>query len=382
MLKIIETKGLSAIHEDALGRLNTCLAALVRAHGHIGELLGRTFEALRQSMRKFPEAALQALENIGREIFKSNDSDMVDLFIRHTIALGFQCPQIRGTTQEWKVEVNPAHLANIKAWLHLIENNPKWSKKLISALIINLKLAGLYIKDTDLFQKEISFFLNSDIGPVYNLAKQLTKLFPVYFNEINAEGELRDVSTEIDELSNRGDRLIHFLRKQSHVESNNLLIGFVLAIIDFWRTKDKGGLLPYVPAETLRAIQPEGPFVRGAHELVCGLFERAGLKDSRDLLDLDEDLLSGYLSEFPEGLKTDKRRLLLLVRFLRLLDQKYNLMHFETERLVKEAAAKGLPRTTYLEKALQNSSLVVRLQGVLDYLKLLKQIILSPEHFE
>jgi pyruvate,orthophosphate dikinase len=295
---------------------------------------------------------------------------------------GFQCPEVQGTTSEWKVEVNPAHLANIKAWLHLIENNPKWCKKLISALIIYLKLTGLHIKDTDLFQKEISFFLNSDIAPVYNLAKQLAKLFPAYFNEINAEGELRDVSTEIDELANRGDILIHFLRKQSHVESNTLLIGSTLAIIDFWRTKDTNLLGPYVPKELLEAVQTQGPFIDGVHEVVTEVFQKTGLKESVDILDVDMTLLREQLSSLPKRLDIDRKRVTLLLRFLKLLDQKYNLVHFETESLLQEAATKGLPNTKHLERALSNPHLVSRLQGVLDYLKLLKQIILSPEKFE
>jgi pyruvate,orthophosphate dikinase len=384
LLKIIETKGLSAIHEDTLGRINRNLAAIIHSQkdDKIDDLVAKTFEALRRSMRKFPEAALQALENIGREIFKSNDSDLVDSFIQHTIDSGFQYPEIKGTTTEWKVEVNPAHLANVKAWLHIIENDPKWCKRLISALIIHLKLSGLYIKDTDLFQKELSFFLNSDIAPVYNLAKQLTKLFPVYFNEINAEGELRDVSTEIDELSTRGDVLIHFLRKQSHVESNNLLLGFALAIIDFWSTKDKGHLVPYVPIEVLDTIQDKGPFVTGVHRVVTSLFQKAAVQDSREILDLDMISLTEHLSEVPEKLAVDSKRVSLLLRFLHLLDQKYNLLHFETDSLVKEAAAKGLPGTKNLEKTLRNPNTVARLQGILDYLKLLKQIILSPEQFE
>jgi len=57
------------------------------------------------------------------------------------------------------------------------------------------------------------------------------KLFPAYFNEIGAEGRLRDVSTSIDELCMRKDPLIHFLRKQSHVESSNKIISLVEATI-------------------------------------------------------------------------------------------------------------------------------------------------------
>ncbi|RLB83654.1 MAG: hypothetical protein DRH17_01930 [Deltaproteobacteria bacterium] len=382
--KILETKGLASIHEEILGNVNLCLSEILHAKKaeNIEYLLVRTFEALGQSIQKFPEAALQALENIGSEIFNSDDSDLVDLFIQHAIDLGFQYPELKGTTSEWKVQVNPAHVINIKVWLHLIEKHPKWSKRLISALIVNLKLAGLYIKDTDLFQKEISLFLNCDIAPVYNLAKQLAKLFPVYFNEINAEGRIRDVSTEIDEILNRKDVLIHFLRKQSHVESNNLLIDFTLEIINFWRSRDKTPLAPFVAPEILSAISERGPYVDGVHEVINALFSKIGIDDPRELLSVDMDIIEKHLSGISDELKKDKQRVHLSIHLLKLLDQKYNLNYFQLEDLIKEAATKGLPRTDRLEKALRGEDLFGRLQGILDYLKRLKQIILSPRQFK
>ncbi len=384
LLKILETKGLSSIHEEALGAVNLCLSAIIHAKKaeNIEYLLVKTFEALTQSIQKFPEAALQVLENIGGEIFNGDDSDLVELFIQHTIDLGFQCPELRGTTNEWKVQVNPAHVPNIKVWLHLIGTNPKWSKRLISALIVNLNLAGLYIKDTDLFQKEISLILRSDITPVYNQIKQLARLFPVYFNEINAEGRIRDVSTEIDEILNRKDVLIHFLRKQSHVESNNLLIDFSLEIVNFWRTRDKMPLAPYVAPEIFHAIPDKGSDVDGAHAVIKELFEKCGLEDPRELLSLDMAVIEKHLSRISDELKVDKERVRLLMEFLKLLDQKYNLNHFKLDEIIKEAALKGLPRTVRLEKALQTEDQFDRLQGVLNYLKQLKQIILSPKEFK
>ena len=383
LLKILETKGLSSIHEEALGTVNLCLSAIihVKKTEDIEYLLVKTFEALGQSIQKFPEAALQALENIGSDIFKGDDSDLVDLFIQHTIDLGFQCPELRGTTNEWKVKVNPAHVPNIKVWLHLIETHPKWSKRLISALIVNLKLAGLHIKDTDLFQKEISLFLKSEIAPVYNQAKQVAKLFPVYFNEINAEGRIRDVSTEIDEILNRKDVLIHFFRKQSHVESSNLLIDFGLEIVNFWRTRDKTPLAPYVAPEVFHAIPEKGPEVDGAHAVIKELFEKSGIDDPRELLSLDMAVIDSHLSRVSDELKVDRERVHLLMEFLKLLDQKYNLNRFKLDEIIKEAAIKGLPRTDRLEKALQMEHQSDRLQGILNYLKRLKQIILSPKEF-
>jgi pyruvate,orthophosphate dikinase len=146
---------------------------------------------------------------------------------------------MKGVGDNWQIQVNPAHIQNIRTWMEIIERNPKWSKKLISSLIIYLSLGGVYIKDTDLFPRDITRFLNSDIGNVYNLSKQLTRLFPTFFNDIGAEGRLRDISTRLDEISFRKDVLSHFLRKQSHVESSNRIVGLMEATLDFWRTKKR-----------------------------------------------------------------------------------------------------------------------------------------------
>jgi pyruvate,orthophosphate dikinase len=74
--------------------------------------------------------------------------------------------------------------------LELIELKPKWSYRLLSGLIIHLSLCGVFLRDIDLFPRDITRFINSGIGPVYNLAKQLVRLFPAYFNDIGAEGRL------------------------------------------------------------------------------------------------------------------------------------------------------------------------------------------------
>ena len=106
---------------------------------------------------------------------------------------------------DWQIRANAAHIQNIRVWLELIGQNPRWSTRLISALIVNLSLGGVFIKDTDLFWRDVTALLNTEIKPVYNLIKQLCRMFPVYFNEIGAEGRLRDVSTTLDEASKRHD---------------------------------------------------------------------------------------------------------------------------------------------------------------------------------
>ena len=102
---------------------------------------------------------------MGQGVYKTDESDLVDFFIDSVISLGFQAPEIKGVGEDWQIRANPAHIQNIRTWIQLIELNPKWSKRLLSSLIIHLSLSGVLIKDTDIFPRDITQLLNSDIGP-------------------------------------------------------------------------------------------------------------------------------------------------------------------------------------------------------------------------
>jgi len=190
------------------------------------------------------------------------------------IAYGFQYPEIKGSNEEWQVKVNPAHIINIRCWLEIIGMKPRWTRKLISALIVNLKMGGVFIRDTDLIQKNISALLNSDIASTYSLIKQLLRLFPVYFSEIGAEGELRDITTKVDELSLRNDKLVYFLRKQSHVESNSLLVKFIEDIFRYWNSGDKNFLRVHLPVEVYEQVMNSGEYFNGMHKAFKAFFPR------------------------------------------------------------------------------------------------------------
>ena len=152
----------------------------------------------------------------------------MEVFLEQVLRFGFQYPGIQGVDANWQLICNPSHLLNVRVWLDLIGRNPKWCSTLLSALIINLKLGGTCIKDTDLFQKEITKLLNADIEPVYNLVKQLTKILPGLFQRNRGRGPAagRDHGNRRDQQPARTS-LIHFLRKQSHVESSNLIEDFI-----------------------------------------------------------------------------------------------------------------------------------------------------------
>ncbi|UCF82849.1 MAG: pyruvate, phosphate dikinase, partial [Desulfobacteraceae bacterium] len=355
LLHIMNLTGLSSIHEETLRDINRTLVWLIHHEKPqiIQQALEKTFAILKMSAEKFPGTALNCVLNLGVGVYKTDESDLVDFFMDSVVSIGFQAPEIKGVGDDWQVQANSAHVQNIRIWLELIELDPKWSKKLLSSLVIHLSLTGVFIKDTDLFPRDITRFLNSDIGPVYNLAKQLTRLFPAYFNDIGAEGRLRDISTMIDEVSLRKDPLAHFLRKQSHVESSNQIIGLMEGTLNFWNTKKKEGLKPFVPPNTYQEIETEGPHIDGVHRLVNHIFRTKGFERVTDLLNVDGNHLKELAGQIPGVSDLDAERVDLAITFYKLLYQKYNLGFTEMDGYLGQLQASGWPDLGKLRDSLK-----------------------------
>lgn len=384
LLKVMENPGLSGIQENALREINRTVANIIKGEEpeQIRITLAGVFIVLKQSLRMYPDTSLFCIQGIGNEIYARGVSGLVEWYLQKIISLGFQYPGIRGVTDEWQVQSNRSHLRNIRVWLELIENDPKWSKTLISALIINLKLGGVHISDTDIFQKDITKLLNSDIKPVYHLVKQMAKGFPVYFSEIGAEGPLREVSTEVDESTHRTDVLVHFLRKQSHVESSARVVDFIREVINFWRTGEKNPLRGFLPEHIYEQIAVSGPYVDELRIIFNDLFDQKGLSEVSDLLYLDDDEIAALAYGTQNVSEKEKRRAFLTVKFYQLLNKKYNLDTQDIKDQLKFAQSLGLPHAGPLITVLENGTVSQRLREVLKYLGLLKDIILSTERFE
>ncbi|MBF0184269.1 MAG: phosphoenolpyruvate synthase [Magnetococcales bacterium] len=391
LFHIMETDGLTLIHEETLREINRSLVHLVELEQNFEEIHGsllRAFSFLKAYVVKYPRTALQNIDVLGAEVFKHDNSRLVEAFLGQVVRFGFQYSAFRGVGEDWQPLCNPSHLYNIRVWVNLISHNPKWSSTLLSALIINLKLSGVLIRDTDMFQKEITNLLNSEIRPIYNLFKQFARLLPVYYNEIGAEGELREVSTELDEISRRQDRLIHFLRKQCHVESTNRIVDLVQNIFIYWRTGNTAVLEGVVSAAILADIAPSGPWFDGVHQLVKALCMQGDVnqlddtaKESSPLHWSNETLQQQILSrtEFPEA---DRRRVILLIRLYHLLDLKYNLGFLGIRTPLLQAIGHGIPRITPLLAILEKGGTgYIRLEATLNALEALKEVILSSETF-
>jgi len=374
--------GLSMIQEEALRDINRTLTWIMKNEKpwNIRRLIAKTFSILRERAGRFPATALNCVLNMGQGVYRTRDDDLINFFIDQVIELGFQSPMIGGVGNDWQIKVNTAHLQNVRTWLELIELSPPRSTRLISYLIIHLSLCGIFIKDTDLFPRDITQLLNSGISPVYSIVKQLARLFPVYFNDIGAEGRLRDISTRLDEITQRKDGLTHFLRKQCHVESSNRMVGFMDAVLAFWRTRQRELLLPYLPPNIFNQIGTQGPMVDGVHRAMQ-VIEARGLTH-HDLLRLPEAELQAMLAEVPDLPERDRERVLLAVALYRLLNQKYNIGFVELGSYIAQLRAEGFPHLQELEAALAAGDPRPRLEGLLAVAEKLKAIVLSPERFE
>jgi pyruvate,orthophosphate dikinase len=188
---------------------------------------------------------------------------------------------------------------------------------------VNLRVGGIFIRDTDLFQRDISALLNSDIGPLYKQIQHLLVLFPVYFKEIGAEGELRTVTTRMDTISGRRDTLIHFLRKQIHVESNNTHIELTRRIILFWHSLDPVVLSGVVPENVVSAIEPEGEWVRIPCEILRKVCKRNRISIS-ELLEMDSGEAARRISRLRDFPAEHLERVVLILRLHTLLEEKYS----------------------------------------------------------
>ncbi len=388
LFHMVEMEGLNLIHEEILRQLNKNLLCLVKTADfyELRKVLPRSFALLKQQVGQFPRTALQCINALGREILQRENTRLIELFLEEVVKFGFQPPGIQGVDIEWHVLSNPAHLQNIRAWLDLVCLKPKVCSTLLSALTINLQLGGTCIKDTDLFQRDITRLLNSEIEPIYNLVKEFARTIPVYFNEIGAEGLLRDVSTELDEISRRKDLLIHFLRKQSHVESNNLIVDFIEAIFCFWYSREKSGLASYLAPEIMGQIPTSGPYVDHVHKIIRFLASSLGMEPFARKLDVflnvPEKKIRDIISKVQDVPPHEKRRVELLIKMYRLEYMKYHLGVQEIRYHLEEAKKLGFEGLDKVIDIIDSKDSESALKVILDELENLKSIILSRERFE
>ena len=379
---IIHAPGLARIHREALGEIHRTLIRLIgdRDFKKDIRIVDQTFSLLKEHKGRYPGTVLECIHKIGDAVYKTDEIELINHFTDNAVDHGFQFPMIRGTGEDWQIQGNNAHVKNIRVFLSLIGQQPKKSKRLLSALIVSLSIGGVFIRDTDLFPRDITQFLNSDIGPVFNLVKQLARLLPAFFNEIGAEGELRDISTQLDESCHRRDRLVHFLRKQCHVESSSRIVEFIEQVMVFWKTRDKTPLQPFVPPSIYGDISPTGRFIEGPCKILLFL-ESKKLVRPEEYLMVKQDALDKLVNQVDGVTDLDRSRVKLMFRFYRLLNEKYGISNLDLKEYLKGFRTQDLPDPQRLIAALEEPDLETRIEFLLNYMLQLKEIILSDKTY-
>ena len=379
----IHIPGLSLIHRDSLGDINRTLTQLIGDTDFKKDLriVDQAFSLLKEHKGRYPGTVLECIHRIGDAVYENGDIELINYFIERAVDHGFQFPMIQGTGDDWQIKGNLAHVKNIRVFLSLTGRQPKKSRRLLSALIISLAIGGVFIRDTDLFPRDLTRFFNKDLRAVYNLVKQLARLLPVFFNEIGAEGRLRDISTQVDESCRRRDRLIHFLRKQCHVESSSRIVDFMNQVILFWKTGDKAPLEPFLPPSIYHEVEETGRYVDGPRAIFAHL-NAQGLEVPDDFLIHRQSHIDALVDEVAGVTALDRSRVKGLLEFQRLLNEKYGTHQAELTAYLKSFRAEHLPDPRPLIQGLEKDDLEIKIVRLLDYMIRLKEIILSERQYE
>lgn len=379
---LLELEPMIPISEYLLFDLNRTLKQISLNETKNAKLvISRIFNFFKPVKHRFSHAILECIKTLGIEIVKKGDHDLADHFFDAVIDYGFIYPDIKGVNQDWQMIVDKNHVRNIRTWLEIIEVDPDLCTKLLSGLLINLRTGGVFISDTDLFQTDITKFLNSKISSAYHIARQIAVLFPVYFNEIGAEGELRKISTAIDEMSQRKDSLVHFLRKQIHAESNNTHIGLVKDIFTYWLTGEKKHLQNKIPADIYVSLNCSEDLYAEVHQAATAL-NNAAEQRNLQLFSIRSEQIEDLIKEC--GITSEAAQIKTghLLKLHLLLKEKYYLNpgHI-TEKLRKQLYI-PVELIEKLESEISTQKWKNAVKTSFAIMDLLKKTVLSPEKTE
>ena len=380
---LLQIPGMKGHKERLIWSLNEILVETINEidQKDLPSFIDQIFDYANDLRETHISSILDTFLTLGKRIIEIDHSENLELlsyFEDKLIDFGFETPGMVFVNEDWQLSVNPNHIKNIRVWLELIEYTTSGLEKLLSTLIVNLKLGGIFISDTDLFQRDITKILNSNVAPHYKKVKQLTRIFPVYFNEIGAEGEIRQVTTTMDELNHRQDKLIHFLRKQVHTESNNTLIDLTVKIFKFWYDGNLEALKDTLPENVYHSIDLNSEYYAPIHKMVVHLCNITG-KTPEELLTVDLQEIDRLLETIPDDNNKDKERLRDMVALYAFLKEKYSFDTVDIIKLLKRYNYIDEKDIEELSKALEDDDFEKSLKLIYSFMEKLKEIIFDPK---
>ncbi len=380
---LLKLKGMLSMRERLIWELDKMLQQTIDELDidEIKDFTDQIFNFAEGLRKEHGSSILDIFQTLGKKIIdieKEQPGSLTAYFENKLIDFGFETPGMVFVNEDWQLSVNSNHLKNIRVWLELIEYSESDMEKLLSALIVNLRLGGIFINDTDLFQRDITKILNSNIAPYYKKVKQLTRIFPVYFNEIGAEGEIRKVTTTMDEVSHREDKLVHFLRKQVHTESNNTLIGLTMKIFRFWYDGKLERLKDTLPHNVYSTINKDSQWFAPIHKMLVALCEGQN-RSPDELIDLEKEEFEALIDQLPGNSHISKERLKDIRILYDHLKEKYSFETVDIISLLSRYSHFGEKEVQSFKKALDTNDVEKSINHIYGFMKTLKDIIFDPK---
>ena len=390
---LLHLPGMAAMRERLIWSMDRMLRNAVDELGddEVIPFIDTIFDLANDLRGEYMSAVLDFQLTLGKKIIdidKTEQKDIVNYYEKKLINFGFVTPGKVFVGEDWQLSVDENHIKNIRVWLELIEYSQSLMEKLLSALIVNLKIGGIFISDTDLFQREITKILNSNITPYYKKVKQLARIFPVYFNEIGAEGEIRNVTTNMDEISGRQDQLVHFLRKQVHTESNNTLIALTLNVFKFWNDGIIENLRPILPNNVYNSIDINSDWFTHIHAITQTMSEISCLNPDNVLMMSRDDFekLIGLAADrigLDEALtEREKLRLMNIKDLYAYLREKYSFESVNIFNSLRNYPFIPDAEIDEFEKAFNSKDFAKSLSLIYSFMEKLKTIIFNPAESE
>ncbi len=380
---LLHLPGMSLLNNHLLYDMNRLLRNVLKEldENDTATFLTNIIAIFEELKEQHAGTVLDCIQTLGKEVIDTGNNKIISYFVSSLIKFGFIHPGELAVNNDWQIQVDTNHVKNIRVWLELVEHSPDVMKDLLAALIVNLKLGGIFISDTDLFQRDVTKLLNSNIAPVYKQMKQLARIFPVYFREIGAEGKLREVTTAVDELSRRKDRLIHFLRKQIHTESNNTHIELTSRIVQYWYDGNVQPLLRIVPEDVIEQLDTSSEWYVDVHNILSELCTKQDATPG-ELLLMETEELEQALSLIPTGNSRDRKRLNYIFQLYSLLLEKYSLESEDIVSMLKSYRFFSNKDIEGLKEGLDSNDTAASISQVFKLMKHLKNTNYDPKNSE
>jgi len=179
----------------------------------------------------------------------------------------------------------------------------------------------------------------------------------------------------------RKDRLIHFLRKQTHTESNNTHILLTGKIIEYWFDGSKERLYGSVPEDVYEWLDQENEWFISVNEIMKALCDRMDMTPKM-LLSAEIENIENALAKISVGSEREKKRVLYIFQVHILLTEKYSL---ESEDVLSVMRSSGLcsnENLNILKENLENHKTKEAIQQIYEFMNKLKKVILDPKQSE